>query len=532
MSFVPLAGSERYKFEGSKAVGLADPRELLEISLRIRRKSTLPEVDNFGLPGGSAIRLQPEDLEKNYGADPADVAKVESFAKANGLTVSAVDAGARSIHLTGTSEQFAQAFEVKLVRYEYAGGNFRGRLGPVHIPAELEGIILGVFGLDSRPQAKKRGQVLPVPATTSHAVPTRPWFTPPELGKLYEFPEADGSGQTIGILAFGGGFDPADLATYFQTLKIPNPTVVAVNVGSAKNNPNEDASSDSEVMLDIEVAGALAPKAKLVVYFSNFTEKGWVDAIAKAVHDKKHRLSVLCISWGFAEGKLIWTESAIDRVNETLHEAALLGITVCVASGDDGSSDGADDGHAHVDFPGSSPYVLSVGGTTLQTANGAISREEVWNGGPRQTAGGAGGGGVSSVNPTPTWQKSLAPASVNPGHKKGRGVPDVAANADPKTGYFVRSGGNNGVGGGTSAAAPLWAALIALLNQKLGKPVGFLNPRLYQILGPAKVLQDVAHGNNDTQGLVGGYSAKAGGWDNCTGWGTPHGKKLLAALST
>ncbi len=529
MSYVPLAGSERYKFEGSQAIGLADLNEWLEVAVKIRRKTALPDLEKLGLPGGPQAVTR-EEFAAKYGASDDDFAKVEAFAKKHELTVTEKDASTRTLHLAGTVAHFSEAFDVKLMNYKSPKGNFRGRLGPVHIPQELDGVVVGVFGLDNRPQAKKRGQIRPLPPATSHATKTRPWFTPPELGKLYNFPDADGSGQTLGILEFGGGFDTNDLTEYFKTINIPLPKVFAVPVDSVQNKPNVDTDSDGEVMLDIEVAGALAPKASIAVYFSKFTEKGWVDIVSKSVHDKVNKPTVLSISWGFAEGKLIWTQSAIDQVNEALQEAALLGVTVCVASGDDGSSDDAEDGHAHVDFPSSSPYVLAVGGTSLKAANGAIKSEKVWNDGPRATAGGAGGGGVSAVMSVPSWQSSLNPTTVNPGHKPGRGVPDVAAVADPNTGYFVRSAGQNGVAGGTSAAAPLWAALITLINQKLGKPVGYINPRLYQKIGPAKTLHDITQGNNDTQGLVGGYPAKPG-WDSCTGWGSPDGQKLLAALS-
>ncbi len=530
MNSVPLKGSERFKFEGATATGLADVNEWLEVSVRVRRKAELPSFDKYGLPGGPQKPITRDEFTQNYGASDADFAKVEAFAKAHDLTINGKDAATRTIHLGGTVAAFSGAFEVKLIRYRHAKGTFRGRLGPIHIPKDLDGIITGVFGLDNRPQARKRSQVRPLPPGTSHASKTRPWFTAAELGHIYQFPDADGTGQTIGILEFGGGFDTTDLATYFKTIGVAGPNVLAVSVDSVANHPNVDPDSDGEVMLDIEVAGALAPKSTLAVYFSKFTEKGWVDILTTAVHDKTHQPSVLSISWGFAEGKLIWTQQAIDHVNESLQEAAALGVTVCVASGDDGSSDDAEDGHAHVDFPASSQYSLGVGGTSLKATAGKITSEKVWNDGPRATAGGAGGGGVSAVVPVPSWQATINPVSVNPGKSPGRGVPDVAAVADPNTGYYVRSGGKNGVAGGTSAAAPLWAALIALINQKLGSPVGYLNPRLYQIIGPAKVLRDITAGDNDTQGLVGGYAAKPG-WDECTGWGTPNGMALLAALS-
>jgi kumamolisin len=401
----------------------------------------------------------------------------------------------------------------------------------VHIPADLKDIITGVFGLDGRRQARHHGQIHPLPPATSRASTSRPWFVPSELAPVYGFPSADGAGQCIGLLEFGGGYNESDLATYFSEIQVnPAPHVLSVPVGHAANRPGVNPDEDGEVMLDIEVAGALAPRAALAVYFSTFTEKGWIDALTAAVHDNVNKPTVLSISWGYAEGNLIWTQQAIDNVNQTLEEAAHLGVTVCVASGDDGSSDDVEDGHAHVDFPASSPCALAVGGTTLKVSGQAIQSEVVWNGGPRATADGAGGGGVSSALPLPSWQDGIVPPSVNPGHATGRGVPDVAAVADPRTGYYVRSSGQSGVAGGTSAAAPLWAALIARINQLNGVPAGYLTPLLYnKQLDPSTVCHDIVVGDNDTQGLVGGYRAGPG-WDACTGWGSPSGGDLATGL--
>jgi kumamolisin len=210
--------------------------------------------------------------------------------------------------------------------------------------------------------------------------------------------------------------------------------------------------------------------------------------------------------------------------------AATLGINVCCASGDNGSSDGVGDGLAHVDFPSSSPHALACGGTRLEATFDALSNqyvqssEVVWNDDPTASAT---GGGVSDVFALPDWQASAhIPPSVNDQHS-GRGVPDVAGNADPDTGYRVRVDGQNVVYGGTSAVAPLWAGLIALLNQQLGQSVGFLNPILYSnadFFAQVNALQDVTSGNN------GSYSAQQG-WDACTGLGSPDGTNLLDALN-
>jgi kumamolisin len=302
-----------------------------------------------------------------------------------------------------------------------------------------------------------------------------------------------------------------------------------VAVDGVSNKPGSDADSDGEVALDIEVAGSVAPGAKLVVYFAPFTERGWVDVLTAAITDKVNKPSVLSISWGYAEGEPVqgfeWTAQTVQAVNETLQNAAAMGVTVCAASGDDGSSDGVNDGRAHVDFPASSPYILGCGGTRLLASGSAISSEVVWNDGP----GSGGGGGISDLNPLPTWQAGIVPPSVNPGAHVGRGVPDVCGDADPDSGYNIFYGGKAAVVGGTSAVAPLWSALLARINQKLGTPVGYFNPLLYAKLGTGGGFRDIVTGNNDTSGQVGGYSAGKG-WDAASGWGSPIGAALLEAF--
>jgi kumamolisin len=203
----------------------------------------------------------------------------------------------------------------------------------------------------------------------------------------------------------------------------------------------------------------------------------------------------------------------MTQYDQAFQTAAALGVTICVAAGDNGSSDGETDGKVHVDFPASSPNLLGCGGTALIAAGTTISSETVWNEGPDSAT----GGGISSTFPLPDYQKNV------PMPGAFRGVPDIAGDADPNTGYQVRVDGQDMVIGGTSAVAPLWAGLIALINQKLGTPAGFLNPLLYGSLSGKNLFNDVTSGNN------GAYSAGPG-WDACTGWGSPDGSMLLAAL--
>ncbi len=294
-----------------------------------------------------------------------------------------------------------------------------------------------------------------------------------------------------------------------------------MGVDGAANSPGKDPSgADGEVLLDIEVAGALAPGASIVVYFAPNTDAGFVDAISQAAHADPPPAAI-SISWGLNEDE--WTEQAKAALDEALTDAAALGVTVTVAAGDDGSSDRATDGKVHVDFPAASPHALACGGTRLQAdpRTGTVSSETVWNNG---AGAGATGGGVSSTYPLPSWQ---ATAGVpQPAGRAGRGVPDVAAVADPQTGYRVLVDGRSMVIGGTSAVSPLWAALVARLAQATGRKLGLLQPALYAAAQAGQVppgFRDITSGTN------GAYPAGPG-WDPCTGLGVPDGTKLLAAL--
>jgi kumamolisin len=531
---VALPGSERSARSGSRVVGAPDPNELIEISILLRPRTPLESLASTKELGAGTPQerhyLSREQFAATYGADPKDVAQIEAFAHEHNLTVVQTDLARRTVVLSGTVAALSSAFSVYLANYEHAEGTYRGRTGPIFVPEDLANIVEGVFGLDNRPQARPHFRHFTPAASEATLRRTSAGYTPSKVAQLYNFPAgADGSGQCIGILEFGGGYTTQDLSTYFKNLGIKTPQITAVSVDRSHNHPAPGPNSpDSEVMLDIEVAGGVAPGAKIVVYFSKFTEKGWVDAITTAVNDNLHKPSVLSISWGYSEGQYIWSAQAIKAVNDAFQAAAAMGVTVCCASGDDGSRDQVNDGHAHVDFPASSAYVLACGGTRLESSGNQISRETVWNDGAQ---GGATGGGISDDIALPAWQTGAnIPPSINPGAHVGRGVPDVAGNADPATGYQVLADGQHMVVGGTSAVAPLWAGLIARLNQRLGKPVGFLNPLLYSQVASARALNDVISGTNDITGQIGGYPARAG-WDACTGLGSPNGAAIEAALT-
>jgi kumamolisin len=452
------------------------------------------------------------------------VQAVLAFTSSFGLALTRVDLGARTLTLTGKAGDFSKAFQVELAHYQHPGGSYRGRTGAISIPQELSHIIQGVHGLDDRPQAKPHFRLAKHTSRPSIAAAAAISYTALQVAQAYSFPTGvTGQGETIGIIELGGGYTSSDLSTYFGNLNIsPAPTVVAVSVDGGQNAPTGDPNGpDTEVMLDIEVSGAVAPGARIVVYFAPNTDAGFLDAISQAAMDTVNKPSVLSISWGGPESS--WTAQSLQSFNSALQSATAVGVTVCIASGDNGSDDGVGDGQDHVDFPASSPYALACGGTKLTISGSAISSEVVWN--EQASNEGATGGGVSGTFPLPTYQTNAnVPPSNNPSGFVGRGVPDVAGDADPATGYQVQADGQSFAVGGTSAVAPLWAGLIALFNQSEGKSLGYLNPALYQNGESGGAFRDITSGNN------GDYSAAAG-WDPCTGWGSPNGAALLQVLS-
>jgi kumamolisin len=533
-----LANSLHHLPPGSVAQRRTNPHQWLELTVGVRRRQQLPDLSALDNRKPEDRRyMTREELAEQYGSDPAAVERIEKFAAAHHLVVTKKEEASARMGLAGTVENVSAAFGVQLFDYSHPElGDFHARTGAVSLPAELGDAITGVFGLNNhrvlRRERKGRRVVHDEAVAAKQA---RAWFIPTELAVIYDFPDADVSKQCIGLLEFGGGVEQQDVAAYFAKIGVPAPNVQIVALDGVNTDPQADPESTGEVMLDIDVAGAMAPGAKLAVYFSTFDEKGIIDCLSAAISDAANDPAVLSISWGWDEnqpfnGPVLWSPAAIDHVNHSFLAAAQLGITVCVSTGDDGSEAQAKDGRAHVNFPATSPYVLAVGGTTLharKAANGQMQTTEVvWNDGP----GSGTGGGVSDYTPVPSWQEGLVPRSINPGQFAGRAIPDVAADADPATGYLTMSGGKLQIVGGTSASAPLWAALIARINATKGVRVGNFNALLYSKIGPAHVLPDITSGNNDTDGLLHGQFAAGAGWDACTGWGSPGGKALLNAL--
>lgn len=551
----PIMGSQRTPLRNAKAVGKVDRKQHIEVTVRVRSRSGDAERDARIMETNSKhpserTYLSREDLAAHRGADPEDLAKIDAFAHAHHLTVIETSIPKRTVRLAGTADDLSQAFGVQLRMYKSKEFAYRGRTGPVYVPRELAKIVEGVFGLDNRPVARPRYRH-PLVRARSKREKARvkgkhlgvrkagSTFSVPEVAKLYNFPpHLDGTGQCIALIELndvdqhgnitGTGYTVADLKAFFKKLGRSMPDVLPIGVDGGANTPGRDQAGDSEVTVDIDVTGAIAPGARIAVYFAPDTDAGFIDAVNTALHDTVRQPSVISISWGSPEDGA--TGQFLKGLNEIFQDAAAMGVTVCCETGDYGSSDEdaqSRDGQPHVEFPASSPFVLACGGTRLIGSGKTIRSEVVWNEGDN---GGAGGGGVSNKFSRPPYQATTK-IPLSPQGKRGRGLPDVAGNA---TGYQMISGGKEIPVSGTSAVAPLWAGLIALINQSLiekgGKSVGFLNPLIY---GPAGsgALKDIVEGNNDIDGTLKKYSATVG-WDACTGFGSPNGMKLLQALES
>ena len=526
---VALPFSEHQPIPNARHIGKAAADRQIRVSVILKRKTPL-NIDSLG-----GRQMSRQELTDQYGASQQAFDAVVEFARAHGLTVDeqASNLERRRVELHGPVSAFDAAFGVELNNYEpqqsgspvKKGTSFHAFTGQVSVPEELVDSVEAVLGLDNRPIATPKFRYRKDAVVASSSASSAGTFTPPQVAQVYKFPappsgSTAGAGQTIAIIELGGGYTTTDITNYFKSLGLAPPSVTAVLLDGGSNTPGDPNGADGEVMLDIEVAGAVAPGAKIVVYFTTNTDQGFQDAISTAIHDSSNDPSVISISWGGPESS--WSQTAINSMDTTCQSAAALGISITVACGDNGSSDGATGDN--VDFPASSPHVLACGGTALTASNGARQSEVVWN--DQAAGGGATGGGVSNVFALPTWQANAGVPAPS-ASKGGRGVPDVAGDAAPSTGYQTLVDGQQEVVGGTSAVAPLWAGLIALLNQQLGAKVGFLNPKIYPLAQASgqSAFFDITSGNN------GDFSAGPG-WDACTGLGSPNGQGLLSALQT
>ena len=357
--------------------------------------------------------------------------------------------------------------------------------------------------------------------------------TPPQVAELYDFPaDSDGTGECVAIIELGGGYDRATLEQYFEFIGVAVPDVRDVAVAGGANRPGISEPVDGEVCLDIEVVGGAAPGARLVCYFGQTTGQGFIrrsmprSTIGEPTFGDLAELGPLRGLLDGDAGNGRPDGGRARRRRRARDHGGVLGRRLRHPTT-------FHDGEAWVDYPASSPHVIACGGTTLGSLGASIVAETVWN--TSADMGQTTGGGISRLFPVPSWQEHVAlPRSLNAGASPGRGVPDVAANADPRTGYLVQvTGAGTKIICGTSSAAPLWAALIARINQRLGTRVGYINPLLYAAGGTGAFRDVVAGDNTFYYGYTGaffpGYRATSG-WDAVTGWGAPHGSRLSDVL--
>jgi kumamolisin len=507
---VPLANSGRPRKDGIVRIGEVDPHAGVEVTLA----------------------LQGEHFAR-------DSAKVREVLGRFGLVEEAEFPATGSLVMSGTAAQIEAAFRARLGMYSHReDGLLRGREGDVSIPAELDGLVLGVFGLDQRRVARRLARI---DAAAAPAAPAPEPLRPADLEERYEFPDADCAGQTIAIAEFGGGYFPDDVHTFCQTHGRALPRIDTVSVGAKPLTPTEIAALSAEqqgpalgesheVMMDVEIVAGLCANARICVFYAPFDQKGWIDMLDRVVAADPAPVA-LSVSWGLAEDSPDWSAAALDAINQRLRVASERGITVCAAAGDDGAGDQMHDQRAHVHFPASSPFVLAVGGTMLDGEDEVVW----WNtpGDRSQPRGGSTGGGVSVKFSRPAWQTAKV-TSLNAGSIDGRVVPDVAALAGPP-GYSLVFDGQQTLNGGTSASAPLWTALIARIAAARGaaKPA-FLAPLLYQAAKDgrargATAFADITKGCNTSPQPGFGYKAQVG-FDAVSGWGVPNGKALLGSL--
>jgi kumamolisin len=527
---VVLSGSERPRKHGAERVGDVDPASPVEVTVTLRGPE-LPRVS----PGESMSR---EELERVYASSSEDMDAVAAALRGYGLEELDRAPSARSMRVVGSAAQMDAAFAANLGVYRSAdGAQFRGREGELQVPTRLEGIVTGVFGLDQRRVARRVPGIPRYQGTAADVAEGA--LSPSDLEERYRFPAGEAEGQTVAIAEFGGAYFPDDLAAFCREQGRPVPTVRQVGLGipvltqeqvmalppDQRQQVLEEA---GEVNMDVQIVAGLCPAAEIIVYFTAFDQKGWVDLLTEIIKGVPAGPVAVSVSWGLAEDSADFSAAARTAIDQRLQAAALLGVTVCVSAGDDGSGDQVQDGQAHVNFPASSPHVLAVGGTMLER-----DQEVTWwqSPGDRARGGGATGGGISRVFPQPHWQNVVVSAPHSSG-QTGRIIPDIAALAGPPF-YQLVLLGKPAPNGGTSASAPLWTALIARSAAALEPqraPV-FLAPLLYGA-GPdghplgTSVCRDITAGHNRSTPPGWGFSAERG-FDAVSGWGVPDGPPLV-----
>ena len=516
---IALAGSDRAAPKGAVLVGDVDPDERIVVTLHLKRRS--PDQFQPGSAGDLARLSKPITRHalamQRQRSHARAAARVEKFARANDIAVAAIDLAGRTVTLEAAAGRMAEVFGVTLRTYDDGHRRFRARVGRLMVPREIAPWTRAIIGFDQRPLAAAPVDRLQALALTGNG----PGLWPTDIAALYGIPlDRDVASVCVGIVALGGGYLPSDLSQALAGMQRPDRVVIDQSVAGNRNQFGGGTVADQEIALDLQIIAGLLPNARIVVYFAGNTIQSLVDAIHQAIFDDVNRPQVLSVSWGSAEE--FWTAPGRDAMQAALADAKRLRVSVVFAAGDELATGGLTDGKAHVWFPASSPYALGCGGTlpTLAGNGPGIAAEAVWNDGQSGT-----GGGISDSFPVPAYQLNLPlPPSVNDGATR-RGVPDVAGAAAGSPGYRIVLNGNEMTKDGTSAVAPLWAALIAIANAQRGAPLGFINSALY---ANPSLFRAITQGNNRADGK--GYDAGPG-WNACTGLGVPKGADIIRELA-
>jgi kumamolisin len=532
----PIGGHVRF----SRFVGPADPAQRMEFSvvLKVPRQAALDRyMEGISDPASPLYRhfLDANDFGRRFGLSPAEILRTERELRAGGLRVVRIFPQRTAIDLSGPASAVSGLFKVRMGEFvDRAGRHFNAPLSEPVIPEDLRNVISAVAGLNTGP--------IPAP------LDVRPGGLKPEnVAKAYDIEGLnsqgiEGQGQTIAIVSFAS-FRQSDVDEFDRLAGVESSPVerVRVNGGSTETTtPNS-----GEVNLDIDVVRGVAPKAHIVNYEAPLTSirsftTGVSDVIDRIVQDG--RADIVTMSWGLCDVSRLadgtpWLSSGDRlRVSQSFQAAVAQGMSVFVASGDAGAFGcqrfDLGDHRLTATWPGDDPNVISVGGTLLSVrSDGGYLQETGWED-LLQAAGG--GGGLNPVDPRPSYQQ--APGVDNRFSNGKRQFPDVAAAADPDSGFFAitpnpRTGQPEpNVVGGTSAATPFWAASMVLVQQFAERQgvdkLGFLNPVFYRIASSdpgAGAFHDVILGGNRFHNCT-------TGWDFSTGLGSPDVVRLAQAI--
>jgi kumamolisin len=538
--YLSLKGSEHPHPADFKKLHATDPAQELTVTLLLRRKPGHTVLNPQHMVAAAAPRPHRDAFAAERGADPNEMDAVVAFAKEAGLDVIETDIARRTVIVRGSAAAVNQAFDVQLNEYEYQRGTYRSHDGVVKLPSTVADYVEAVVGLTNRKVHAKHYSTVAAARRSASLDPTNTGpLTPAQVATLYNFPAGDGAGVTIGLYEMETGDGPAgyaesDIAGTMAALgNLPIPTIVDVPVDGVQNS----GQSDGETGLDITVAGAIAPKATIAVYFAGGQTQDIIHCLQQMILPSAGAPapSIVSISYGWGPDDLgtpSFSDSEYAQITKLFEDASTNKITVLVSSGDSGAQIESKS-QAQASYPASDIWVTACGGTTIGNVNGSSFDEWVWN--DVGAAGhGATGGGVSARFPVPPYQASIPAGALQHvgSGKPGRGLPDIAGNASENSGYLQVIGGSQPQSvGGTSAVAPLYAGLIARINANLGSPVGYLNTTLYSL--PAATFRDIGGAPgpaNNSFGAVTGYPAGTG-WDACTGLGSVHGQALQDALT-